>query len=298
MYLAVQGPDRDVELSREVLGAAELLGAAPQQLAHPPHQEPVAPVLEHGQRQRALQHQLKGALVALQRQREVLRVEGEGGLRGAEDDRPREQQRVDVRVRRGREREAGFDQRDPRVDRPAGVAVHVPEERDEAELPQITEAAALGDREGHDRSRRRQPQHDVVGQDSVVPAPALERDAEGRGGDRGAAQHAVAAPREPAREPAERLVVELLHGRLADGLHLPSGDPAQRILEQRRRDLCRPQGPAGIHAMALEPSDDGADEGHRRRGGVGETLAMTRVRPHAPRASPGVGTICNPFGGQ
>jgi hypothetical protein len=58
------------------VGGAELAPRRRQQLAHALHQHAVAAVLQHRQRQRALEHGLQRVLVAPQRHREVLRVEG------------------------------------------------------------------------------------------------------------------------------------------------------------------------------------------------------------------------------
>src|SRR5438093_13013305 len=99
-----------------------------------------------------------------------------------------------------------------------------------------------------------------------MPAPPLERHAEISGSPRSPTQHAVTTPRELAREPAERFVVELLHRRAGDDLHLCRRDPSLRVLEQRRRNMCLSQRPGRVDPIALIGHHDGTYEGDRRRG--------------------------------
>src|SRR5271167_28079 len=97
--------------------------AALQAFARPLGQEPVAAVLQHGQRQRALQHQGHRLLVAPWREVQTARVEPKSGPVGAEANWPRrEKERVYVRMQWGVEREGCFVESDPGVDQPAGVA--------------------------------------------------------------------------------------------------------------------------------------------------------------------------------
>ena len=112
-------------------------------------------------------------------------------------------------------------------------------------------------------------QQHVLGEQPVVAAPALQRHAQGGRGERGAAEHAVAAPGEPAGEPAERLVVELLHGGAGEELHLPRGDPCRL---DRRGDLARsapPGAPARVGAPPLVGPHHRSHEGHGGLGGLG-----------------------------
>ena len=99
-------------------------------------------------------------------------------------------------MRRRGEWKARLAQRDARVDGPAGEAVDGAQARHEAELAQRTEPALLRDRVVRDVAGDAETQADVVGQQPVMAAPALECHAEVRCGDRRSAQHAVAAPRQ------------------------------------------------------------------------------------------------------
>lgn len=297
LQLPVQGAHRDVELGGDVLRGVGRCGAGGQQLVDAVHQQAVAPVLQHGQRQGALQHRLQRLLVATHRQREVAGVETDACGVGAEAHRPGEQIGVGVGVGRGGEGEGGLAERDARIHQPAGVAEQVAQRADEAELAQLAQRGVLGDADRRAaalrRARRDQLEDDVVGEQAVVAAPALERDLERGRAQRGAAQHAVAAPRQPAREPAQRLVVERLHRQPGHRLHLGGGDARVGVVEAFGRDL-RPLQRAGrIHSPPAVAEDDRADEGDRRGGAAAGEFGGRGgedLHPEDPRPR---GTNCN-----
>ena len=111
--LPVQGARRYVQPGGQPLGGGGFVRVGVQQLAHPLHQQPVATVLQHGQRQRALQHALQRALVAPQGQRKVAHIEADRRTLGLEAHWPGEHQRVHIAVRRRCERKARLQQRNP-----------------------------------------------------------------------------------------------------------------------------------------------------------------------------------------
>ena len=80
-------------------GGAPLVGAA-QELPHTLHQQAVAPVLEHGQGQGALQHGAQGGFVAADGQGQVAGVEAETGGVGVELHRAGEEQGIGLGVGR------------------------------------------------------------------------------------------------------------------------------------------------------------------------------------------------------
>src|SRR4029434_4583474 len=116
--------------------------------------------------------------------------------------------------------------------------VHVAKAGDEAELAHRTEVPRLLQSQLGDTAAHAQPVRKRVREQPVMPAPALERHAERRGTDGRTAQYAVNARRETALEPAEGLVVELLHCRARDGFHLRCGDVSVPATQQSWRDLC------------------------------------------------------------
>ena len=89
-----------------------LVGPLAQHLTHALHQQPVAPVLQNGQRQRALQHQAQRTFVASQWQRQVLGIEAEACLLCVEAHRARKQYRIDASMFGWREGKSGFQQGD------------------------------------------------------------------------------------------------------------------------------------------------------------------------------------------
>lgn len=101
---------------------------------------------------------------------------------------------------------------------------HVAHQRHEAELAIGAEVAALLDRPCSDAVFNLEREQHVVGQDAVMATPALQRQFERAARQRGAAQHAIGAPRQPAGEPAERLVVEFPHRGFRENLELRGGD--------------------------------------------------------------------------
>src|SRR6476619_6502002 len=107
------------------------MGAALQAFARPLRQEPVSAVLQHGQRQRALEHQGHRLLVAPWCEIQIARIETKSRPIGAEANWPRrEEERVYVRVQRGVERKGGFVEGDAGVDQPASVADNEPQAGD------------------------------------------------------------------------------------------------------------------------------------------------------------------------
>ena len=167
-------------------------------------------------------------------------------------------------MRRRSEGKRRLPQRDPRIDGPAGEAVQVAQQRQQTELAQRAQRTAFFDAQHRMLAAHLQVQPHVVGQQGVVAAPALQRHAQRRRGDRGAAQHAVAAPGQPPREPAQGLVVERLHRRAAEGLELRRGDPRRRVGPLLRRDPCLSQCGRGVLAVAGVGRADRLHEGHRR----------------------------------
>ncbi|MNX59196.1 hypothetical protein D3C86_900540 [compost metagenome] len=270
MQLPVQRAPRHIQQPRQRLRRGGLAGARAQQFAHALAQQAVAAVLQHRERQGALEHGAQRALVAQQRQREVALVEADAGLRRVEVHVGREHQRVGVAVRRRRERKGGLAQRDARVDGPAHVAVHEAQAGHQAELAERrVERAVLGDAQRGHAAGHLQRERDVLGQQAVVAAPAFHGHAQVGRGERGAAQHAVAAPGQAAREPAQRLVVQLLHRVARQRLELRGRHPRARAGQFARRDLCRLQGLRRVLAVAGIPLHDGSHEGHRRDGAGG-----------------------------
>src|ERR1700732_3425846 len=103
------------------------MGPALQAFARPLSQEPVAAVLQHGQRQRALEHHGHRLLVAPWRKVQVARIEAKSGPVGAEANWPRrEEERVYVRMQWGVERDGCFVEGDAGVDQPARITDNVP----------------------------------------------------------------------------------------------------------------------------------------------------------------------------
>jgi len=134
----------------------------------------------------------------------------------------------------------------------------------------------FGDTDGCDAALLRKLEHDVVGEQAVVAAPALERHLQRRCGERCPAQHAVAAPGQPAREPAQCLVVERLHRKPRHHLHLRRGHARVGRIEQRGRDLRLSQRAGGIHAHSAVSGDDRTDEGDRGCGAAEGQLGGRR----------------------
>ena len=171
---------------------------------------------------------------------------------------------VGVGVARGGEGEGGLGERNARIHQPAGVAQQVAQGGDEAELAQLAQRGVLDDADGGAAALLVEREHDVVGEQAVVPAPALERYFQRRRGERGAAQHAVAAPGQPPREPAQGLVVEFLHRRARHHFHLRRGNACVGVVQQCGRDLRLGERLGGIHAQSAVAGDDRADESDRR----------------------------------
>jgi hypothetical protein len=144
--------------------------------------------------------------------------------------------------------------------------MHVAQAGEQTELAQAAKIAMFLDGQRGHLAVVVQAQHDVVGEQPVVPAPALERDTEVGRSQRGAAQQSVAAPGQAAREPAQRLVVQLLHRRAAEQLELCSGDAGFGPPQQRRRNLCPLQGIGRVGAITLEAAHHRLHEGNGRGG--------------------------------
>ena len=125
---------------------------------------------------------------------------------------------------------------------------------------------------------------------AVVAAPALERHAQVGRGQRGAGQHAVAAPGQPAAEGAQAFVVQLLHGRGRTAL--PSAGPScgRRACCSWAGVICAScRAASGLLAVAPVGRDDGSGEGHRRDGGGRRAGRGGRAWPECGRR----GRICN-----
>ena len=263
----MQRARRQVQPLGDQPGAVQRGRVAGQQLAHALHQQAVAPVLQHGQRQGALQHLAQRCLVACQGQLQIARVEADGGVRRAKRHRAGEQQRVHPGMCGRRERKARLLQRQARVDQPARHAMQVAQYRHQAELAQRAVAAgrvALLQRDLGRGALGGQRERDAVGQQAVVAAPACQRHAQVRRGDGGARQHPVTAPGQAAREPAQGFVVQLAHGALAQRLHLPGGDAGLGIGHFLWRDLCLAQHVGRVHAAQCVGAHDGLDKRHGR----------------------------------
>ena len=84
----------------------------------------------------------------------------------------------------------------------------------------LAEVAPLFDRPSGDAVDDVQLKPDVVRQNAMMTSPAPERQFERPGRQRRAAEHAVGAPRQLARKPAERLVVQRAHGGFRKNLEL------------------------------------------------------------------------------
>ncbi len=241
LELAVQRARRNGQQRGQRLGAVRLQRMCGQRLAHALHQQAVAPVLQHRQRQGALQHLRHRGFVAAQRQCQVTCVEAQLGPPGAKGHCRRKQDREDRGIGRRRKRKARLLQRDARVHKPAGQAVDVAQHVDQGEFARGTQVGVLVD---HDRGLRAGAHHaqpDVAGQQAMVAAPAFERHAQIRRAERGARQHAVAAPGQAPRKGAQAFVVEFLHRRAGQQLHLAGGHAAVGLQELGWRDLCQLQ---------------------------------------------------------
>ena len=179
----------------QFFGTATLRWMADQRLAHARRQQAVAPVLQHGEGQGALQHLLQGLLVAPERQRQIARVKVDPRHALLKQRGSREEHPVEIAMGWRLEWELGAQQGDARVDQPAGQPMDVAQHRNQTELAQWAQIALLGDAQARTDSAGRQVQRDVVGDQGVVTTPAFERHAQVRCTDRRARQHAVAAPR-------------------------------------------------------------------------------------------------------
>src|SRR5450756_1177274 len=82
----------------------------------------------------------------------------------------------------------------------------------------------------------------VISEQTMVATPAFERHAQIGCADRCARQHAVAAPRQATAEPAQGLVVKLLHCSLRDTFHLHGCDACGWVYQYFWRNLCHCQG--------------------------------------------------------
>jgi len=146
------------------------------------------------------------------------------------------------------------------------MAVHVAQAGERAEFAKAAQVAAfVDDQRGH-RDVVAQAQQDVVGAQPVVSAPALQRDTQVGRAQRGAAQQPVAAPGQPAREPAQRRAVELPHRRAAQQFELRGGDAGLGPAQQERRDVRPSQGFRRVGAMPLEASHHRLHESEGRGG--------------------------------
>src|SRR6266550_3308291 len=104
------------------------MGAALQAFGRPLRQEPVSAVLQHGQRQRALEHHRHRLLVAPWREIQIARIATKSGPVGAEANWPRrEEEWVYVRVQRGVEHKGCFVEGDAGVDQKESVAENEPQ---------------------------------------------------------------------------------------------------------------------------------------------------------------------------
>lgn len=142
----------------------------------------------------------------------------------------------------------------------------VAQHRDQAELAQVAQIALFSDPQGGAVARDRQLQADVIGQQPMVAAPALQGQAQAGRADRGARQHAVAAPGQAPAEPTQRLVVELLHGGARDAFHLRGGDASQRVDQGCWRNLCQRERLRRVLVLAHVGLHNGIDKGDGRDG--------------------------------
>ena len=101
----MQGARRQRQRCGEFVGAGEAAGRIAQEAADTFDEQSVASVGEHRQRQGALQHDVEISLVALQRQPQVSRIEGEFGARGAKGQTLAENGGIDPDMRRFGKRE-------------------------------------------------------------------------------------------------------------------------------------------------------------------------------------------------
>ena len=208
----------------QVFRTATMQWMTDQCLAHASCQQAVASILQHRERQGALQHLLQCLLVAPERQRKVARVKVDDSLALLKLRGSREQHAVEVAVDRRTEWKLSAQQGNARVNQPARESVDIAKHRDQTELAQRTQVALLGDGQACAVSADRQLQCDVVSDQGVMSTPAFESYFETVGTDGGARQHAVAAPGQAAGEPAQSLIVEFLHGSAGDAFHLPGAD--------------------------------------------------------------------------
>ena len=113
MYIAAAAAaPTESKLPSKGFGVASLERLRAQQFAHALPEQPVAPVLQHGERQCALEHGAQRAFVALQPQPEVAFVKTVAGGFCVEAHVVGEHQGINIPVRWGGKREGGRLQRD------------------------------------------------------------------------------------------------------------------------------------------------------------------------------------------
>jgi len=113
-----------------------------------------------------------------------------------------------------------------------------------------------------------QAERQVIGEQPMVAAPALERHPQVGAGERGAGQHAIAAPGQAAAEPAQSLVVQLLHGGIGEGFELQGGDAGAIFFDRQGIDLRQLQRTIRAQPPVLVGTGDRPDKGHGRDCGV------------------------------
>lgn len=223
--------------------------------------------MQHRQRQGALQHLAQRGFITLQRQLQVARVKAQAAAGGAKLHRPRKQHRIGVVVGGPCEGEERLLQRNARVDEPTRQAVDVAQHRDRAELGKRPQGPVHLQAHCGAGPFRLQGEGYVLRQQAVVAAPALERHPQRGRADGGARQQPIAAPGQAAAEPAQRLVVQRLHGQAREALELPGRHAGGRVFHFLWRDLCLLQEGRCIHTGLRAGLHNRPHKGHGRGSG-------------------------------
>ena len=109
----------------------------------------------------------------------------------------------------------------------------------------------------------------------MITTPPFQRDFQRWRPKGGSAQHPIAAPRQPARKPAQRLIVQFLNGNTKQSLHLRPGDAIARVRQEFWRDLRSSEGRTRIFIVASIGRQDCANECHR---GYGDLRHCRHIR--------------------
>ena len=159
---------------RQVVGVAALPGVLGQGLAHFFYQQAVAAVGAHGEQQGALQHVLQGGLVAQHRQGQVARVKQQAVRRRRKARRAIKQHLVAGLVRGRGKAQLGALQRNARVRQPAGHSQRIAQHRHHTKFLQNAQAAHFAQLQRGQAIVLGERERNVVGQQAMVAAPALQ----------------------------------------------------------------------------------------------------------------------------